>query len=127
MSSIDASAITDGIDGIIQGGKGILGNPLVAGVVGAVVGGAVVGTTIAGISAIKKSSARKSSSRRRKTSSKRGHSHRGKSHKSGRHTSHKRIHYTKNKQPYIILASGKARFIKKSSAKNSRKRKGGRY
>ncbi len=42
-------------------------------------------------------------------------------------TSHKRIRYTKNNQPYIILASGKARFIKKSSARQSRKRKGGRY
>lgn len=42
-------------------------------------------------------------------------------------TSHRRIKYTKNNQPYIILKSGKARFIKKSSVRNSRKRKGGRY
>jgi len=39
----------------------------------------------------------------------------------------KRIRMTKNGQPYVILKSGKARFIKKSSARNSRKRKGGRY
>jgi len=39
----------------------------------------------------------------------------------------KRIRMTKNGQPYIILKSGKARFIKKSSARASRKRKGGRY
>jgi hypothetical protein len=39
----------------------------------------------------------------------------------------RRIRMTKTGQPYIILKSGKARFIKKSSAKLSRKRKGGRY
>ena len=42
-------------------------------------------------------------------------------------TSHKRIRYTKNKQPYIILPNGRARFIKKRSASSSRKRKGGKY
>ena len=44
-----------------------------------------------------------------------------------RDTSHKRIRYTKNGQPYIILRSGKARFIKKSSSKRSHKKRGGRY
>ena len=44
-----------------------------------------------------------------------------------RDTSMKRIRYTKNGQPYVIMASGKARFIKKKSAKTSRKRTGGRY
>ena len=39
----------------------------------------------------------------------------------------KRIRMTKNGQPYIILKSGKARFISKRSARLSRKRKGGRY
>jgi hypothetical protein len=34
---------------------------------------------------------------------------------------------TKTGQPYVILASGKARFISKKSARLSRKRKGGRY
>jgi hypothetical protein len=34
---------------------------------------------------------------------------------------------TKNGQPYVIMASGKARFISKKSARSSRKRKGGRY
>ena len=42
-------------------------------------------------------------------------------------TSTRRIRQTKNGQPYIILASGRPRFIKKSSARLSRKRKGGRY
>jgi len=41
--------------------------------------------------------------------------------------SRKRIRYTKNGQPYVLMASGKARFIKKTSAKRSRKQKGGRY
>jgi len=41
--------------------------------------------------------------------------------------SRRRIRYTKNNQPYVILASGKARFISKRSAGISRKRKGGRY
>lgn len=42
-------------------------------------------------------------------------------------TSTRRIRYTKNNQPYIILKSGKARFISKKSVRLSRKRKGGRY
>lgn len=37
----------------------------------------------------------------------------------------KKIRKTKNGQPYIILANGRARFIKKSSARSARKRKGG--
>lgn len=44
-----------------------------------------------------------------------------------RDTSTRRIRMTKHGQPYVILASGKARFISKKSAKASRKRKGGRY
>ena len=42
-------------------------------------------------------------------------------------TSHRRIRMTKNGQPYIIQANGRARFISKSSARRSRKLKGGRY
>lgn len=42
-------------------------------------------------------------------------------------TSRRRIRYTKNGQPYVIMASGKARFISMKSAKSSRKRSGGRY
>lgn len=45
----------------------------------------------------------------------------------GKDRSTKRIRYTKNGQPYILLKSGKAKFIKKKSAKLSHKRKGGRY
>ena len=42
-------------------------------------------------------------------------------------TSTKRIRYTKKGQPYIITKTGKAKFIKKCSAKRSHKQKGGRY
>lgn len=45
----------------------------------------------------------------------------------GKDTSTRRIRFTKNNQPYLILASGKARFIKKSSVKRMRKLKGGKY
>jgi hypothetical protein len=45
----------------------------------------------------------------------------------GRDRSTRRIRYTKNSQPYIILKSGKAKFISKKSARASRRRKGGRY
>lgn len=42
-------------------------------------------------------------------------------------TSHRRIKYTKNNQPYIILPSGKARFISKKTVRISKKRQGGKY
>ena len=45
----------------------------------------------------------------------------------GKDTSTRRIRMTKGGQPYVILANGRARFIKKSSASRSRKLKGGRY
>lgn len=41
--------------------------------------------------------------------------------------SRKRIRYTKNNQPYVLLANGKARFISKKSVRMSRRRKGGKY
>lgn len=45
----------------------------------------------------------------------------------GKDRSTRRIRYTKKGQPYVITRSGKAKFIKKSSAKRSHKRPGGRY
>lgn len=129
MSSIDASSITDGINGLLASGKGILGNPIATAVGGAVIGGALTGAVIGGVNSVKK---RRSTSARKKraTASKR---RKKRSYKYARtagkrkDTSRKRIRMTKNGQPYVILASGKARFIKKSSARLSRKRKGGRY
>lgn len=42
-------------------------------------------------------------------------------------TSRKRIRYTKRGQPYVIMANGRARFIKQKGARLAHKRKGGRY
>lgn len=100
----------------------IAGAALAAGLVG----GAVIHAAV---------SRKKSRKRSKNTSSKR--SRKRKHHSSGRKTprtagkgrdrSSRRIRYTKKGQPYIIQASGKARFIKKSGAKRSHKQKGGRY
>jgi len=37
----------------------------------------------------------------------------------------KKIHYTKNGQPYRIMANGRARFMKKKTASSASKKKGG--
>jgi len=90
---------------------------------GAVVGGAIVGAIAA--SSSKKSKKRSSSKKKYKKSSKRRKSRKQKQpHTAGKRkdTSHRRIRYTKNNQPYVIMSSGKARFISKSSAKRSKKR-----
>jgi len=100
-----------------------------AGASGIVVGG------IVGALAVKRSSSKKKSTKRTKTRSTRKRSTSSKKRKykyartagKRKDRSSRRIRMTKNGQPYIILKSGKARFIKKSSARNSRKRKGGRY
>lgn len=73
-----------------------------------------------------KSASKKSKPKRRSTSKKRKQKQPYTAGK-GKDTSTRRIRYTKNNQPYIILKSGKARFIKKSSVRQSRKRKGGKY
>jgi len=93
------------------------------------VAGAAIGATASSL--LRK---RKSKSRRRRTSRpirrKRATGTRKRKRPTAsrkRTVSTKRIHYTKTGQPYIKLRSGKARFIKKKSARTSRKRKGGRY
>ena len=110
-------------------------NPITSGFVLGVPAGAASALGVSYLSKkIKKSSAKKSrskrrkkagkSSRRRKRGRRRYYPHTaGKS----RDRSSKRIRYTKKGQPYIIKANGRALFIKKSSAKRSRKMKGGRY
>jgi hypothetical protein len=105
-------------------------NPLLsAGVATAAVVGTVA--TVAAISGSKKKPSKsKSKSKKRRASSKKS---RKKSYKyartagKGKDRSTRRIRMTKNGQPYVIMASGKARFISKKSARLSRKRKGGRY
>jgi len=110
--------------------QNLLGNPVATGVGGALVGGAIVGTVVAATRSRKKS-ARKSSKKKRRAPATRKRRKRASSYArtagKRKDTSTRRIRMTKNGQPYVILKSGKARFIKKSSARASRKRKGGRY
>jgi len=104
------------------------------GLIGAGAGGVALGASVAGATAAI-SGSRKKKKRKATNSNKRKKSY--KHRRKGRHTphtagkgkdrSHKRIRYTKNGQPYIIMASGKARFIKKSGARKSHRTKGGRY
>ena len=117
------------------------------GTIGAAVGGAAVGAGLATAVIVRtrkkrtkknKRKATKSSHRKLKFGSKAyrkkylSHSHRHKQrkpHTAGKRkdTSHRRIRYTKNNQPYIILGNGRARFISKKSVNRSRKLKGGKY
>lgn len=106
------------------------------GVIGAGAGGLALGATVAGTTASivgssKKKKRKSTSAYKRKKSHSHRHKKRGRYHPHtagrGKDRSHKRIRYTKNGQPYIIMASGKARFIKKAGARRSHKRKGGRY
>jgi len=81
--------------------------------------------------------AKKLSKKRRKSKSVRKRNSKSRKAKRGRRTprtagkgkdrSRKRIRYTKNGQPYVLLKNGKARFIKRTSAKRSHRQKGGRY
>lgn len=137
--AVDAIKILElGHDSVIGTLTGALGDLSIA---QKTVGAAVLGVTAVGIGAgivaavkRKKKNGRK---RRRKKEARRRRKRKGKKvkHRTSprgkltrhRHRGTKQIHYTKNRQPYIILASGKARFIKKSSARTSRRRKGGRY
>lgn len=119
------------ITGIIQS------QPLASAAIGT--GVLVAGGTVAAIvtrkrrkkkaTATRKTSKRKTA-KRKKSRGKHKHrtSPRGKltrhTHRTGKRST-KAIHYTRNGQPYKILSSGKARFIKRSSAKRMKKLKGG--
>lgn len=128
-----ASGLQSGIKFAASQAEGLLGNPIATAVGGAVVGGLVTGAVVGAVSSRK---ARASSSSRKKRSKARSKSKRSSKRRNykyartagkGRDTSTRRIRMTKNGQPYVILASGKARFISKASARASRRRKGGRY
>lgn len=105
-------------------------NPIIS-TVGAVstVGLAAGAITVARKRKSRATKKRKSSVRRRKTSKRRSHRKCRGARTAGKRkdTSTRRIRMTKNGQPYVILKSGKARFIKKSSCRRSKKVKGGRY
>lgn len=105
-------------------------NPLAS--VGIAAGtGAILG---AGVTALVLKPKKKASTKKKSKSSKRTKSRRRKkTYKYARtagkrkDTSTRRIRMTKTGQPYVIMKSGKARFISKKSARLSRRRKGGRY
>jgi len=110
--------------------KGLVRNPVATAVGGAIVGGAIVGTTVAAVTSRKKSTRKTRKKTSRKTRNyKRPRKRARYARTAGKRkdTSTRRIRMTKNGQPYVILKSGKARFISKASARASRKRKGGRY
>lgn len=122
------SSLTDGLNGVIGEAESILSSPTAAAIGGAVVGSAVTGAVALGIAASKKKNKKRNSkSKKRRTGRKIKNYKYARTARKRKDTSTKRIRMTKTGQPYIILASGKARFIKKSSARRSRKIKGGRY
>jgi hypothetical protein len=115
-------------------------NDLKAGAIGAAVGLIVGGTAGYLVGRRKKKSKSSSKSKKRRASSSKSKKRRKGSRRSRsrrRYTPHtagkrkdrstRRIRYTKNGQPYVLMRSGKARFIKKKGARLSHRRKGGRY
>lgn len=126
------ATITGGLTNVMEFAsdrvQGLAGNPVATAVGGAIVGGAVVGTVVAATRRRKKST-RKTPKKKRSKARRKGKRTTKYARTAGKRkdTSSRRIRITKNGQPYIILKSGKARFIKKNSARSSRKRKGGRY
>lgn len=131
------SILSTGIDRVsaLSGrAQNLLGNPVATGIGGAVVGSLVTGAVARRLSSRKKTVKRvapkkrnsKRTKRKRRPTKRKSYKY-ARTAKKRKDTSTRRIRMTKNGQPYVILASGKARFIKKSSARLSRKRKGGRY
>lgn len=122
--------LKDGMDTGLTTVENFFGSTAGAVTAGALGSAAVIGTGVAIASSVKK---KRRKSNKKKSSKRKSKSKKSKSYKYARtagkrrDTSRKRIRMTSTGQPYIILASGKARFIKKSSARNSRRRKGGRY
>jgi hypothetical protein len=98
--------------------------------VGSFAAGAALGSIATSAYRKRKSSKRKKrrvKAKRKSSYRKRGKQKKPYTAKKRKDTSHRRIRYTKNNQPYVIMASGKARFISKKSVRSSRKRKGGKY
>lgn len=98
---------------------------------------AISGGLLAGVTAVqvvrksrkKSSKAKKSTSKTRKSKSKSRSKNTKKKRKTtkSKRSPKNKIKHTKTGQPYIILPSGKARFISKKSEKLRKKRKGGYY
>lgn len=115
------------IQGVGSATEFIRKSPVTSGV--AVAGGVLAGATI--IQIVRKRKAKKKTARRKrpqKPKARRKKKSRVIPSKKKRwygKTRSKKIFTTKKGQPYVILSSGKARFIKKSRASAMRKRKGG--
>jgi len=105
----------------LQDALDTLKNPLVAGAAGAVLGAGLGAGAVGLVSSRKKKRSKRRSRARSKSRTKRRGKHKHRSSPRGKFSRHthrkvknrKGIHYTKKGQPYKILASGKARFIKK--------------
>jgi len=102
-------------------------NPVTTALGGALIGGSIIGAISKRSKSSKKKRAKTNKRKVKRTSRKRKYRRYARTAGKKRDRSTKRIRMTKNGQPYVILANGRARFIKKSSARNSRKRKGGKY
>lgn len=108
---------TNGITNLIE-------NPLATGIGGVVVGGVIgglVGNAIGSSSQNSRRSGRKikhtrrgwAQDRKRRSKQKWEVAYQRRKRRTGSVRRRKGVHYTKKGQPYIILSSGKARFIKK--------------
>lgn len=104
-------------------------NPIKTGASLAVLGGAVATGAYALRKSRKKRVKRKIKNRKMysKTRTRKGKQKKPYTAGKRKDTSTRRIRYTSNNQPYVIMANGRARFIKKKSVKTMRKRKGGKY
>ncbi len=134
MVDDEDNGLMDGLaNTVFNSVKTAVGNPLTAAIGGAVIGGSLIGATVSAVSAIKNKRRKSTKKKSRKYKKSYSRKKKRKSYKyartagKGKDTSRKRIRMTKNGQPYVIMSNGRARFIKKSSARTSRRRKGGRY
>jgi len=118
-------SLQNGLSNALTDTKSVFSTNTAAVIGGSVLGGALIGASVVGLA--KRKTKRRSKAKKTKKRSKKRKTKYARTAGKRKDTSRKRIRMTKSGQPYIILASGKARFIKKSSARNSRKRKGGRY
>jgi hypothetical protein len=133
--------VQSGINSVISAGENSLSNiSTTTALIGAGVGGLVVGGGVGALvgsslrkktKKVKHKSSRSGRARDRRFKSKQKHEQRYKrkrkykvygkkgyiNPKKSKSSSRKGVHYTKKGQPYILLRSGKARFIKKRSKK----------
>jgi len=100
----------------------IRGNPLVSTVSVGLASG-FVGAVVAKRRARRKAKSTRKRTTRRKTATRKGR--KGTKFRFRTPPSKSKIRFTKKGQPFIILRSGKARFIKKTRARLAKRRKGG--